>query len=73
MRSLGRATSLSSGSQHIPYERERESINLHKVDEEVYEGYKSCDGNDNGPMLNENDDCILLGLHCIAFVRQIIT
>lgn len=43
-----------------------ETNNLDELDDECY---KSCDGNDNGPMLNEDDDYIFLGLHCIDFVR----
>ena len=48
----------------------RETINLNEVDEEDDEGYKSCDDNDNGLVLSEDDGYILLGLQCIAFVRH---
>ena len=55
----------SSISQHSPIEGE--AVNLDEVYEEDYERYKSNDANDNGPMLNEDDDYILLGLQRISF------
>ena len=61
MRSLGRAT--SSRSQNAPHERVTTSLD--EIDDE---GYKFSDDNDNGPMLNENNDYILLGLHYIALL-----
>ena len=43
MRSLERATSSCSSSQHIPHG----TINLDEVDEKNNKGYKSCDDNDD--------------------------
>lgn len=45
-----------------------ETINLQEVDKEESEGYKSCDDNNNGSMLNENNDYILSGLHWIVLL-----
>ena len=47
MEPLGQATGSSFSSQHAP----------HDVDEDD-EGYKSCDDNDDGPLLNEDDDYV---------------
>ena len=49
MEPLGQATSSSSSSQHAPHDG-------NEKDEENDEGYKSCDENDDGPLLDENDD-----------------
>ena len=46
---LGQATSSSSSSQHAPHDGDED-------DEENDEGYKSCDENDDGPLLDEVDD-----------------
>ena len=53
---LGQATSSSSSSQHAP----------HDADEDD-EGYKSCDDNDDGPLLNEDDDYV--DYDCIAYLH----
>ena len=45
---LGQATSSSSSSQHAPHDGDED-------DEENEVAYKSCDDND-GPLLNEDDD-----------------
>ncbi|KAM3754067.1 hypothetical protein ACB098_03G139600 [Castanea mollissima] len=47
---LGQATGSSSSLQHAPYDGDDED------DEENDEGYKSCDENDDGPLLDEDDD-----------------
>ena len=44
---LGHATSSSSSSQHAPNDGDEDD-----------EGYKSCHDNDDGPLLNEDDDYI---------------
>ena len=44
---LGHATSSSSSSQHAPNDLDEDD-----------EGYKSCHDNDDGPLLNEDDDYI---------------
>ena len=44
---LGQATSSSSSSQHAPHDGDEDDG-----------GYKSCDDNDDGPLLNENDDYV---------------
>ncbi|KAL0012283.1 hypothetical protein SO802_007391 [Lithocarpus litseifolius] len=46
---IGQATSSSSSSQHAPHDGDED-------DEENDEGYKSCDENDDGPLLDEDDD-----------------
>ncbi|KAM3737671.1 hypothetical protein ACB098_09G074200 [Castanea mollissima] len=46
---LGQATGSSSSLQHAPYDGDED-------DEENDEGYKSCDENDDGPLLDEDDD-----------------
>ena len=46
---LGQATSSSSSSQHAPHDGDED-------DEENDVAYKSCDDNDDGPLLNEDDD-----------------
>ena len=57
MRSLGRATGSNSNSQHTPHEGE--TTNFNEVDKEDDKGYRSCDDNDDDPILNEDDDYIL--------------
>ena len=47
MRPLGQATSSSSSSQHAPHDGDEND-----------EGYKSCDDNDDSPLLNEDDDYV---------------
>ena len=47
MRPLGQATNLSSSSQHAPHDGDEND-----------EGYKSCDDNDDSPLLNEDDDYV---------------
>ena len=49
MRPLGQATGSSSSSQHAPHDGDEDN-------EENDMGYKSCDDNDDGPLLNEDDD-----------------
>ncbi|KAL4653643.1 hypothetical protein ACB092_01G319700 [Castanea dentata] len=49
MRPIGQATSSSSSSQHAPRDGDED-------DEENNEGYKSFDENDDGPLLDEDDD-----------------
>ncbi|XP_030955048.1 uncharacterized protein LOC115977364 [Quercus lobata] len=49
MGTLGQATGSSSSSHHAPHDGDEE-------DEENDEGYKSCDENDDGPLLDEDDD-----------------
>ena len=46
---LGQATSSSFSSQHAPHDGDED-------DEENDVAYKSCDDNDDGPLLNEDDD-----------------
>ena len=46
---LGQATGSSSSSQHAPHDRDED-------DEENDEGYRSCDENDDGPLLDEDDN-----------------
>ena len=48
---LGQATGTSSISQHAPHDGDEN-------DKENDEGYKSCDDNDDGPLLNEDNDCV---------------
>ena len=48
---LGQATGSSSSSQHAPHDGDED-------DEENIEGYKSCDDNDDGPLLNGDDDYV---------------
>ena len=45
---LGQATGTSSSSQHDGDENDKEND----------EGYKSCDDNDDGPSLNEDNDYV---------------
>ena len=44
---LGQATGSSSSSQHAPHDGDKDD-----------ECYKSCDDNDDGPLLNEDDDYV---------------
>ena len=46
---LGQAIGSSSSSQHAPHDRDED-------DEENDEGYRSCDENDDGPLLDEDDN-----------------
>ena len=70
MRLVGKAT--SSSSQHTPHESQ--TISLDQVDEEDDEDYKSYDNNDDGLMLNQDDDYIPLPLLCITLLGiEIVT
>ena len=50
------ATCSSSGSQHAPHDGDEDD-----------EGYKSCDDNDDGPLLNGDDDYV--DYDCIAYLH----
>ena len=56
MEPLGQATGSSSSLQHAPHDGDEND-----------EGYKSCDNNDDGPLLNENDDYV--DYDCIAYLH----
>ena len=49
MRPLGQAAGSSSISQHAPHDGDED-------DDKNDEGYRSCDENDDGPLLDEDDD-----------------
>ena len=57
---LGQATGSSSSSQHAPHDGDED-------DEENDVGYKSCDDNDDGPLLNGDDDYV--DYDCIAYLH----
>ena len=50
------ATGSSSSSQHAPHDGDEDD-----------EGYKSCDDNDDGPLLNGDDDYV--DYDCIAYLH----
>ncbi|XP_075673513.1 uncharacterized protein LOC142642941 isoform X3 [Castanea sativa] len=52
---LGRATGSSSSSQHAPHDGD-------EVDEENDEGYKSCDDDDDGPLLDDDGNANNTGI-----------